>query len=133
MISGGNATIVVKDMDAAIRFYTDILGLKLTNRFGDDWATVSTGDGFTIGLHPASPQYPDPGTKGSIMLGLDIDIPVDKAVAHLVKHGVAIKGEVVRSEAGNFVHIEDPDGTYIYLWEKTIGATQETELAALPE
>lgn len=31
MISGGNATVYVSDMDAAVRFYSEILGLKLTN------------------------------------------------------------------------------------------------------
>ena len=40
MISGGNATIYVSNMDAAVRFYTEVLGLKLTNRFGNHWATV---------------------------------------------------------------------------------------------
>ena len=43
MISGGNATIYVANMDAAVRFYTEVLGLKLTNRFGDRWATIETG------------------------------------------------------------------------------------------
>ena len=32
MISGGNATIYVSNMDTAVRFYTEVLGLKLTNR-----------------------------------------------------------------------------------------------------
>ena len=68
MVSGGNATIIVADMDRSIRFYTEVLGLALTNRFGNDWATVSAGDFFTIGIHPASPKYQKPGTKGSIML-----------------------------------------------------------------
>ena len=36
MVSGGNATIIVQDMDRSIRFYTEVLGLKLTNRFGND-------------------------------------------------------------------------------------------------
>ncbi|HEX4134941.1 MAG TPA: VOC family protein [Bryobacteraceae bacterium] len=56
MISGGNATVFVSNMDAAVRFYTEVLGLKLTNRFGDNWATVEAGKGLTIGLHPASPK-----------------------------------------------------------------------------
>lgn len=29
-------TIFVSNMDRAIRFYTDILGMKLEYRFGDD-------------------------------------------------------------------------------------------------
>ena len=43
MISGGNATVYVSNMDAAVRFYTEDLGLKLTNRFGDHWATIEAG------------------------------------------------------------------------------------------
>jgi hypothetical protein len=51
MISGGNATIYVSNMDAAVRFYTEVLGLKLTNRFGNHWATVQAGTTRLIGLH----------------------------------------------------------------------------------
>ena len=34
MISGGNATVYVANMDAAVQFYSQTLGLTLTNRFG---------------------------------------------------------------------------------------------------
>ena len=129
MVSAGNATIIVSDMDRSIQFYTDILGLKLTNRFGYDWATVSAGEGLTIGIHPASAKYPSPGTKGAIILGLDIDVPVEEAVRKLAQHGVSIKGSIVRSEPGNFANLEDPDGNEIYLWEKVHKATTEPELA----
>jgi hypothetical protein len=60
-----------------------VLGLRLTNRFGNSWATVDAGKGLTIGLHPASPGYPAPGTKGSMMLGLEIDEPIAGMVARL--------------------------------------------------
>ena len=129
MVSAGNATIIVSDMDRSIQFYTDILGLKLTNRFGYDWATVSAGEGLTIGIHPASAKYPSPGTKGAIILGLDIDVPVEEAVRKLAQHGVSIKGSIVRSEPGNFANLEDPDGNEIYLWEKVHKAMTEPELA----
>ncbi len=129
MISGGNATIIVADMDRSVHFYTDVLGLKLTNRFGNDWATVSAGDGLTIGIHPASDKYPSPGTKGSIMLGLDIDLPIEAAVSRLAGHGVPIKGSITRTDAGNFASIEDPDGTDIYLWEKVREPVSEPALA----
>jgi predicted enzyme related to lactoylglutathione lyase len=129
MVSAGNATIIVSDMDRSIQFYTDILGLKLTNRFGYDWATISAGEGLTIGIHPASAKYPSPGTKGAVILGLDIDVPVEEAVRKLAQHGVSIKGSIVRSEPGNFANLEDPDGNEIYLWEKVHKATTEPELA----
>ncbi len=128
MVSGGNATIIVADMDRSIRFYTEVLQLKLTNRFGNDWATVSAGEGLTIGIHPASAKYAAPGTKGAIVLGLDIDVPIEKAISRLIQHGVAIKGSVVRSDPGNFANLEDPDGNEIYLWEKVKQAVLEDEL-----
>ena len=65
MISGGNATVFISNMDAAVRFYTEVLGLKLTNRFGNSWATVEAGKGLTIGLHPASLEVSRPWNKGS--------------------------------------------------------------------
>jgi predicted enzyme related to lactoylglutathione lyase len=128
MISGGNATIIVANMDNSIQFYTEVLGLKLTNRFGNDWATVSAGEGLTIGIHPASANYPHPGTKGSIILGLDIDVTAERAVSRLAQHGVAVKGSIARSEPGSFVHLEDPDGNEIYLWEKVPQPVSETEV-----
>jgi predicted enzyme related to lactoylglutathione lyase len=129
MVSSGNATVFVANMDASIRFYTEVLGLKLTNRFGDDWATVKAGEGLTIGLHPISPKYPAPGTKGSVVIGLEIDISIENAVARLLKSGVHIKGTVTRSEAGNFATLEDLDGNEIYLWEVNPHVVPEAELA----
>lgn len=93
MISGGNATVFVSNMDRAVEFYTGVLGLKLTNRFGDHWATVEAGKGLTIGLHPASPKYPAPGTKGAMVLGLEIDEAIDIVVDRLKEKGVKIKGD----------------------------------------
>jgi catechol 2,3-dioxygenase-like lactoylglutathione lyase family enzyme len=130
MISGGNATVFVSNMDASVRFYTEVLGLKLTNRFGDSWATVQAGKGLTIGLHPASPKYPAPGTKGGIMLGLEIDEPIAGVLARLSEKGVRIKGSIVQNDPGQFVHLEDPDGNEIYLWEVNREVVPEPELEA---
>jgi predicted enzyme related to lactoylglutathione lyase len=129
MITGGNATVFVSNMDRAVQFYTEVLGLKLTNRFGDNWATVEAGKGLTIGLHPSSPKYPAPGTKGAIMLGMEVEEAIDKVVARLAEKGVPVKAPIVRSEAGNFVHLEDPDGNEMYLWEVNREVVPETEFA----
>jgi len=129
MVTGGNATVFVSNMDRAVQFYTEVLGLKLTNRFGDNWATVEAGKGLTIGLHPASPKYPAPGTKGGIMLGMEIEGAIEKVVANLGKKGVHFKDSIVKAEAGNFVHLEDPDGNDIYLWEVNPVTVPETDLA----
>lgn len=129
MISGGNATVFVSNMDRAVQFYTEVLDLKLTNRFGNDWATLEAGKGLTIGLHPNSPRYPAPGTKGATIIGLEIDEPMEGVVARLSKKGVELKGSIVRSEPGSFAHLEDPDGNEIYLWEVNRRVVPSTEFA----
>jgi predicted enzyme related to lactoylglutathione lyase len=129
MISGGNATIFVSDMDEAVKFYTDVLELRLTNRFGDAWATVDAGKGLTIGLHPGSPKYPAPGTPGAVMLGLEIDEPIETVVARLSQKGVQFTGAIVEEDAGKFAHLQDPDGNQMYLWETLLDAAAQSEAA----
>ena len=91
----------------------EILGLRLTNRFGDRWATVDAGKGLTIGLHPASPKFPAPGTKGGMMSGLEIGIPIEQVTARLSERGVRVGG-IIRDSTGNFADCEDPDGNPIW-------------------
>ena len=130
MVSGGNATIFISNMDRAVHFYTDVLGMKLTNRFGDHWATVDAGKGLTIGLHPASAKYPAPGTKGAMMLGLEIDEPIETVVSRLSEKGVRFTGSIIQEMTGKFVHLEDPDGNEIYFWEVPRGHKHEGEYAS---
>jgi predicted enzyme related to lactoylglutathione lyase len=117
MITGGNVTVIVSNMDRAVEFYTHVLGLKLTNRFGDHWATVEAGKGLTIGLHPESPQHPAAGTKGAMMIGLEIDEKIESVVDRLADQGLRLTGPIIRAEPGAWAGLEDPDGNVIYLWE----------------
>jgi catechol 2,3-dioxygenase-like lactoylglutathione lyase family enzyme len=128
MISGGNATVLVSNMDAAVDFYTQALGMKLTNRFGNHWATVDAGRGFTIGLHPAGPKYPAPGTKGGMMIGLEIDEPIEAVVERLQRKGVRFSGSIINDGAGNFADFQDPDGNSLYLWEVAPGLHNTADL-----
>ena len=62
------------------------------------------------------------------MLGLEIDMPIEKAIARLTERGVKVGG-IVRGSLGNFTHFEDPDGNPIYLWEMTREQVPDSELA----
>ena len=102
MITGGNATVFVTNMDASLKFYTEVLGLKVTSHFGDHWASVAAGS-FSIGLHPESDKHPAPGTPGSMMIGLDIDEPIDVAAAraYLWRLGREI-GKGIQGDLGTY-------------------------------
>ena len=48
MYSSGNVTVYVSNMDRAVKFYSETLGLKLAYRFGDHWASVEALEGPQI-------------------------------------------------------------------------------------
>ena len=114
MFSSGNVTVYVSNMDAAVRFYSEVLGLKLAYRFGDNWASVEVGKGLTIGLHPASAEMP-PGRPGSMSIGLELTGSIHEAVRKLEAKGVKFDGPVNEGKAGSFVGFHDPDGNQLYL------------------
>ena len=51
LYSESQITLMVPDMDEAVRFYTEALGLRLKARYGKEFAVVEA-PGLTIGLHP---------------------------------------------------------------------------------
>jgi catechol 2,3-dioxygenase-like lactoylglutathione lyase family enzyme len=125
MFVSGNATVTVSNLDAAVEFYGGQLGLRLTNRIGDRWATVDAGPsywtteaamaGLIIGLQPASPQSPQPGTTGGIGFGIETYTPIEDVASEFAKRGVRITSEIIRFEAGSTFAFADPDGLRSYV------------------
>src|SRR5262249_14407350 len=115
MFSSGNATIYVSDMDRSVRFYTEVLGLRLVQRFGNHWASVETGQ-LAIGLHPASTQAPA-GRDGSTMVGFEVAGNIEETVRLLQQKGVKLRGPINQAKAGKFVPFEDPDGNGLYMFQ----------------
>jgi predicted enzyme related to lactoylglutathione lyase len=114
MFSSGNVTVYVSNMDRAVKFYAETLGLKLAYRFGDNWASVEAGKGLTIGLHPASAEMPA-GRPGSMAIGLELSGNIHEAVRTLEARGLKFDGPVNEGKAGSFVGFRDPDGNQLYL------------------
>jgi catechol 2,3-dioxygenase-like lactoylglutathione lyase family enzyme len=115
MFSSGNVTVFVTNMDRAVKFYTETLGLKLAYRFGDNWASVELGKGLTIGLHPASAESPK--GRGGMAIGLELTGSIEDAMSRLEAKGVRFGNVVNEGKAGKFAHFEDPDGNLLYIAE----------------
>jgi len=116
MFRGGVVTIYVSDMDRGVRFYAETLGFKLTERHGNNWASLDGGPGLTIGLHPATPEVPA-GRVGSIALGLYLAQPIEGAVSQLRSRGVKFSGPIVDDKVLSLAFFADPDGNPLYLAE----------------
>ena len=119
MIEGGTPTIYVSDMDRAVQFYTEVLGLRLISRHGDEWASVDAGKGLTLGLHPAAKRMGAPGTLGSINVGLNVTESIDEVVRTLESRGVTFDGPI-KGDANGSIRLAffgDPDGNSLYLCE----------------
>lgn len=117
MFSSGNVTIPVSNMDRAVRFYTEVLGLKLAYRFGDHWASVQVGNTLTIGLHPGPEQAGGGVRPGVMSIGLELAGSIEEAMGKLEAKGVKFAGLSNEGKAGKFAAFTDPDGNQLYLAE----------------
>ncbi len=115
MFTSGNATVYVSDMDRSVRFYTETLGLRLAQRFGNHWAQVEAGS-LNIGLHPASAQMPA-GRNGSTMIGFEVAGNIEETMKTLQSRGVKFHGSINKDRAGKFVAFKDPDGNGLYMFQ----------------
>jgi catechol 2,3-dioxygenase-like lactoylglutathione lyase family enzyme len=117
LITGGNVTVFVSDMDRAVSFYVDKLGLTLGQRFGNHWAEIRVGNTLVIGLHPQSDRAPAPGTSGAMSIGLSLDEPIDDVVQRLSAKGIQFRGPIVRDDQAGvcFAFLGDQDGNDLYL------------------
>jgi len=109
-ITGSNVTIMVKDMDASVKFYGQI-GLTLKQRWDNHYAMISA-EGITLGLHPSRGGD---NNSGTVSVGFMVDKIAD-AKAMLDANGVPYKEEN-DGKSGLYLHFKDPDSTLLYFVE----------------
>jgi catechol 2,3-dioxygenase-like lactoylglutathione lyase family enzyme len=101
---------MVTDVDASVRFYTEVLGLSLQTRHGDFWAEVAA-PGITVGLHPGLGAPIEP-THADMSIGFVIE-DFDATVAGLEAEG--IHPRVDGNERARSGYFTDPDGHSLYV------------------
>jgi catechol 2,3-dioxygenase-like lactoylglutathione lyase family enzyme len=103
----------VNDMDRAVAFYRDVLGLPLARRDGDEWAEFDAG-GVRLALHGAVHGHaPPPGGAAVVFEVADLDI----ARATLAARGVSFGHEGDVEGYARFLTFTDPDGNTLQVIE----------------
>lgn len=110
--------IVVKDLDQAITFYTQVIGLQLKERSDEfGWAELSGPSGSILGLACASHEADmAPGSNAVIAVTV---ANLDAALRHFISKGGKLLGKVIEIPGHvKMQTIVDPDGNKLQLVQK---------------
>ncbi len=101
--------LMVKDIPATVKFYSEGLGLKVIMS-SPGWAELDA-DGTTIALHAASEN----GQSGSSpILSFHVD-DVYATIATLEERGATLEGNVREPSFGKVAAMRTPDGSIVSL------------------
>ena len=117
-VTGVNELVLeVVDLEAAERFYADVLGFPVVDRWpGREAVWVMAGGGTRIGLW--RPQVGLFGGRGGLHVHFAMHIAdedFDAAVDRLESHGCEVNQTAVEG-AGRSAYVDDPDGNVVELW-----------------
>ncbi len=105
--------VPVSDMQRAIGFYRDTLGLDVEDHDGD-WAEVSAG-GTTIGLNESEDE--GAGASGGPVIAFSPKQGIEETVDGLRSQGVEIAAEVSEHPWGRIATFKDSEGNDLQLYE----------------
>jgi catechol 2,3-dioxygenase-like lactoylglutathione lyase family enzyme len=115
LYSESQVTLMVPDMDEAVRFYTETLGLRLKTRYGNEFAVVDA-PGLTIGLHPLPTAQSPQAHLMSIGLGVE---SLEATMQKLSERGLRFIGPIREDPPIRIAYFAGPGGTPLYLCEQS--------------
>lgn len=100
-----------RDMDRALAFYIDVVGLPLVRRDGNEWVELDGGP-VRIALHGTDEEHP---TSGTVVLRVE---DLDSTRWTLEQRGAVFDAYVGEVEGlARFATFRDPDGNPIQIIE----------------
>jgi catechol 2,3-dioxygenase-like lactoylglutathione lyase family enzyme len=111
MIRGGQVTLEVREVNRAVRFYVETLGMKLVEEAGAESAVIDAGEGFRIGLRKGGASA-EPGAAAP-SLSLATKVPLREAIAIYENRGVRF--DVSGDGTAAVARFHDPDGNALQL------------------
>lgn len=108
-----NAYYVTGDMDRAVAFYRDALGLGLKFQDGAKWAQFDAG-GVNFSL--SAPEEAAPSAAGATVI-FEVD-DLDAARERLLAHSAAVLDSRDMGSHGRSLTFRDPDGNVVQLFQR---------------
>ena len=108
-----NVWLPVNDMDRALAFYGDTLGIPVKENHGE-WAELEL-DGLVIGLNARESETP--GGEGGAVPAFRATQGIEQAVEALRSKGVEVVDGVTEHPWGKIAAFKDPDGNSLELYE----------------
>lgn len=115
---------IVSDVDAAVAFYTELLGFHLDMQAGPGFASLSRGDLRLLinrpGAGGAGTSMPDgtvPAPGGWNRIIVDVD-DIEQIVERIRAQGGQFRNEIVTGNGGKQILLNDPSGNAIELLQR---------------
>lgn len=108
-----NAYLVTREMDRAVAFYREALGLTLRFRDGTRWAQFDAG-GANVSL--SAPEEAADGACGAVLV-FEVD-DLEAAAARVAAHGGTLGVHRDMGTHGRTLTVRDPDGNVIQLFQR---------------
>lgn len=114
---------IVADVDAAIPFYTEMLGFKVDMHPAPGFAALSRGELRLYlnrpgagGAGQAMPDGTQPQPGGWNRIQIEVD-DIEGTVSRLRMAGARFRNEIVTGNGGKQILVEDPSGNPIELFQ----------------
>jgi predicted enzyme related to lactoylglutathione lyase len=118
MASGVAAVWVpVSDMERAVAFYRDTLGLTVQDQ-SEDWSEIDAG-GLMIGLNGR--ESAGGASDGGAVVSFQPDGSIEDEVATLKERGADIQGEISEHPWGKIIPFKDSEGNDLQLYSPPQG------------
>jgi catechol 2,3-dioxygenase-like lactoylglutathione lyase family enzyme len=123
MITGGQTRLPVAHLENSLRFYVEKLGFKTRASAGPLEVDVEAGEGLVLRLTQVGPS----ARPAAQTFHLDLNIPLEDAVAVLDNRGVSFDGPIVLDGDVRQALFRDPDGHAFLLREgRSLGHNTST-------
>ncbi|MPY11006.1 VOC family protein [Arthrobacter bussei] len=110
--------VPVEDMDRALAFYRDTLGLDVSMQ-EDEWAEIDAG-GLTIGLNAREDTHG--GAGGGAVISLEPEGSIEDELERIAaRGGASVEGDISEYPWGRILPFKDSEGNDLQLYSPPNG------------